>query len=170
KPRGQRKFRPPSIHNDGTRYTWTLDYDPQANDGNGQMRFAIHGDGDKPQPFEGKTFTVDLPRGYKEQGTAFDRFGMLNKVKAGNPMTVYFDDVRYDGKAEDFSRDPGWVAVGNGASFQDREQGGAHDFGFSPGTNLAGGKPGELGGKLWRSGVYAYYADHVGPLSLADRL
>ena len=29
---------------------------------------------------------------------------MLNKVKAGNPMTVYFDDVRYDGNAEDFSR------------------------------------------------------------------
>src|SRR5262245_33866169 len=41
KPRGQRKFRPPAIRNDGTRYAWKLDYDPKANDGNGEMRFVI---------------------------------------------------------------------------------------------------------------------------------
>jgi hypothetical protein len=170
KPKGQRKFRPPAINNDGTRYTWALDYDPQANGGDGQMQFTIRGNSKKPQEFEGKTFTVALPKGYKDQGTAFDRFGMLNKPKAGNPMTIYFDDLRYDGKAEDFSQDPGWVAVGNDATFDDREQVGAHDFGFSEKTTFAGGTAGEMGGKLWRSGVYGYYADRVGPLSLADRL
>src|SRR5437763_1003210 len=29
---------------------------------------------------------------------------------------------------------------------------------------------GELGGIIWRSGRYGYYADRVGPLSLNDRL
>jgi hypothetical protein len=170
KPKGQRKYRPPAINNDGTRYTWALDYDPQANDGQGEMQFTIRGNGKEPQEFEGKTFKVALPKGYRDQGTSFDRFGMLNKPKAGNPMTIYFDDLRYDGKAEDFSRDPGWAAVGNEATFDDAERGGAHDFGFSEKTSLAGGTAGEMGGKLWRSGDYGYYADRVGPLSLADRL
>jgi hypothetical protein len=169
-PPGQRKTRPPEINTDGTRYTWTLDYDPKAGDGNGQMQFTIKGDSKTPHEFEGKTFTVVLPKGYKEQDTTFDRFGMWNKPKGGNPMTIYFDDVQYDGKTEDFSKDPGWIAVGNDAHFEDREQGGAHDFGFSAKTQFAGGTAGEVGGKMWRSGVYGYYADKVGPLCLADRL
>ena len=89
------------------------------------MQLTIRSNSKKPQEFEGKTFTVALPRGYRDQGTAFDRFGMLNKPKAGNPMTIYFDDLRYDGKVEDFSQDPGWVAVGNDATFADRERVGA---------------------------------------------
>src|SRR5207244_2657572 len=95
---------------------------------------------------------------------------MLNKPKAGNPMTIYFDDLQYDGKVENFAKDPGWVAVGNRADYEDREQGGAHDFGFSATSNFAGGTAGEIGGKVWRSGVYGYYADRVGPLSLEQRL
>src|SRR5439155_330583 len=35
---------------------------------------------------------------------------------------------------------------------------------------FAGGTAGEVGGDLWRSGKYAYYADKVGPLTLDDRL
>jgi len=68
------------------------------------------------------------------------------------------------------SQDPGWIGVGNQISYQRREEGGKHDFGFSAQTDHAGGTAGELGGVIWRSGVYAYYADRVGPLSLADRL
>lgn len=170
KPAGQRKYRPPSIHNDGTRYTWTLDYDPKAGEGNGRMEFTIRSNSKQPQEFEGKIHAVTLPKGYKEQDTTFDRFGILNKPKAGNPMTVYFDDLQYDGKTEDFTKDPGWVGEGNQVAFEDREQGGAHDFGFSAKSNFAGGTTGEIGGKLWRSGVYGYYADRVGPLSLTDRL
>src|SRR5439155_21128553 len=37
------KFRPTPIRNDGTRYAWTLDYDPQAAGGRGQVTFTIHG-------------------------------------------------------------------------------------------------------------------------------
>jgi hypothetical protein len=170
KPRGQRKFRPPSIRNDGTRYTWKLDYDPQANDGNGQMQFTIRSNRSQPQEFEGKTFIVALPQGFKEQGTTFDRFGLMNTMKPGNSLTLYFDDLQYDGTVEDFSQDPGWIGSNNHAGYPNREWGGSHNFGFSADTSCAGGAPGEVGGMIWRSGAYGYYADRVGPLSLADRL
>src|SRR5205823_10547587 len=71
---------------------------------------------------------------------------------------------------EDFSKNPGWISSGNHISFQDRKQGGTHDYGFSPETNHAGGRPGEIGGTFWRSGLYSYCADRVGPLSLNDHL
>lgn len=171
KERGQgRKFRPPAIKNDGTQYTWTLDYDPLAADGSGEFRCTVRSNRPHPEEFERKTFTAALPPGYKEQGTTFDRFGLMNSEKPGNSLTIYFDDLTYNGTAEAFSADAGWIGVGNQTSYQRREEGGAHDFGFSAQTSHAGGMAGELGGVIWRSGVYGYYADRVGPLTLADRL
>ena len=173
KPKGEgRKYRPPEIRNDGTRYTWKLEYDPDANNGGGQMQFTIRsaGDGEKQHDWEGKTFTVDLPKGYKQHGTTFDRFGLVNSMRPGNPMTIYFDDLEYDGKVQDFSKDGGWVGVGNVASYERKDEGGAHDFGFSATSFSGGAAAGELGGTVWRSGAYGYYADRVGPLSLEDRL
>ena len=164
------KVRPPSLKNDGTRYTWQMDYDPSANDGNGQLEFTIRSNSREPQEFEGKKFVVPVPKGYKDQGTKFDRFGLMNTMKPGNSLVLHFDDLTYDGKREDFSHDPGWIGVGNHVGAANREWGGAHDFGFSAETHFAGGSPGELGGLMWRSGLYAYYADRVGPLSLKDRL
>jgi hypothetical protein len=90
-------------------------------------------------------------------------------MKPGNALTIYFGDLRHDGVTEDLTTDPGWVGSQNRARIAHVPVG-AHDFGFSPRTNFAGGKPGELGGDLWRSGKYAYYADRVGPLTLDDRL
>ncbi len=171
KPKGAgRSFRPTPIKNDGTRYAWTLDYDPQADGGNGQIQFTIRSGSSRLEPFELKTHTVALPKGYQEQGTRFDRFGLMNSERGGNPLTIYFDDLQYNGLAEDFSKDPGWLGSGNRASFEDRHQGGAHDFGFCAGSSHAGGSPGEIGGTIWRSGVYGYYADRVGPLTLTNRL
>ena len=173
KPKGEgRKFRPTSIRNDGTRYMWSMDYDPEANNGDGQMRFSVRSNAEKPdEAFEGKTFEVNLPKGYKSHGTTFDRFGLANSARPGNPFTIYFDDLEYDGKSVDFSQDAGWVGVGNSATYDRLDDGGAHDFGFSAGTNFSGGtSAGELGGTIWRSGVYGYYADRVGQLSMNDRL
>ena len=63
KPRGQgRKFRPPAIKSDGTRYTWTLDYDPLAADGSGEFRCTVRSNSPHPEEFERKTFTVALPQ------------------------------------------------------------------------------------------------------------
>src|SRR5205823_3158881 len=123
------KFRPTPIRADGTRYTWTLGYDPAANDGEGRFQFTIKSNSDEPEDFEEKAFTVDLPPGFKREGATFDRFGLANMMKSGNAITIYFDDLRYDGREEDFSEDPGWAGSGNRARFKDPVQAGAHDFG-----------------------------------------
>lgn len=181
------KFRPTPIANDGTRYSWTLDYDPHGANDRGQFTFTFHGDAPKPGEFEKTdipdshkaearirfptttTFTVDLPEGYKQQGTTFDHFGVMNMMKAGGQITIYCDDLQYNGKTQDFSQDPAWDAAGNRKKYQAIDVGGAHNFGFSD-TNHAGGKPGEIGGTFWRTDHWAYYADKVGPLSFDDRL
>ncbi len=180
------KFRPTPLKNDGTKYHWTLAYDPRAAEGRGRFTFTIGSDthttrdyGPLPEPSEKEarsrfpdttTFTVDLTLGFKKEGTTFDRFGVQNLMKGGGTATMFFDDLRYDGQTQDFSNDPGWVGVGNRVTFEDREQVGAHDFGFSAKTAFAGGTAGEVGGGLWRSGDYGYYADRVGPLTLEQRL
>lgn len=184
------KFRPTPIKLDGTRYSWTLTYDPAANDGNGQFQFTIRSHGTGPEPLEAKrlpitmpethrkealsrfpntlTFTVDLPPGFKTENAAFDRFGLLNMTKPGNPMIIYFADLQHDGIVEDFAKRPSWLGAHNRQTLYNVPAG-SHNFGFSP-TSFAGGKPGEAGGDFWRTGKYAYYADRVGPLSLNDRL
>ena len=180
------KFRPTPIKNDGTRYHWTLDYDPQAAGGNGRFTFTLRSDTHKTQDYgplpeaseqeaqarfpNTTTFTVDLTPGHKQEGATFDRFGMLNMMKAGGAATMFFDDVQFNGQTQDFAADPGWVGAGNRVTFEDRELVGAHDFGFSAKTSHAGGQPGEVGGGLWRSGDFGYYADRVGPLDLEQRL
>jgi hypothetical protein len=164
------KFRPTPIKNDGTRYHWTLSYDPEANNGKGRFEASIRSDNSKPEPFEGKVFSVDLPEGFKADGATLDHFGLMNMMKTGGRMTIHFADLEHDGKTEDLSQDPGWEGSGNRATYQDREVVGAHNFGFSPKSNFAGGSPGEVGGDLWRSGPYGYYADRVGPLTLENKL
>lgn len=171
----QAERRPTPIRNDGTRYHWTLEYDPAAAGGNGQATFIIRRDaaagGPPPQEFENKLVTLDLPPGFKQTGATFDRFGLLNGTKPGGQMTIYFDDVSVDGAELDFAKDPGWAGSGNRDTYQERRQVGAHDFGFRAQSQEAGGTAaGELGGDLWRSGKFAYYADRVGPLTFDDRL
>ncbi|MCC2672454.1 MAG: hypothetical protein K0Q72_4926, partial [Armatimonadetes bacterium] len=58
---------------------------------------------------------------------------------------------------------------GNRGSYQAKDVGGAHDFGFSS-TSHAGGKAGEIGGTFWRTDVWGSYADPVGSLSFENRL
>lgn len=160
------KFRPTPIRNDGTRYTWTLQYDPSANGGGGQFSVVINSEGDSHEPFEGKTFTVDLPPGFRKENATFDRFGLIDAMKTGGTMTIYFGDLVLDEKPLDPSNHEQWEGHDNRLRFAEDAVIGAHRFGFSGKTNFAGGSPGEVGGEMWRSGKYAYYADPVGPLSL----
>ena len=181
------KFRPTPIRNNGTRYAWTLAYDPHAAGDKGRFTFTLHGNAPKPGELDSKNqpenvqreirnrfpetskFTVDLPAGYKQQGTTFDHFGLMNMMKPGGQMSIYFDDLEYVGRSQDFSQDPHWDAIGNAVSYQTKDVAGAHDFGFSK-TNHSGGNSGEIGGTFWRAGKYAYYADRTRPLSFNDRL
>ena len=161
-------MRPTPIKNDGTHYHWKLDYDPAANESKGQIHFTIKSESEKPDDFEGKAFTINLPADFKKQGTAFDHFGLINVTRPGGPLTIYFGDVEVDGKPQDFSRDPDWDHSGNRGTYQPKEVAGVHDFGFSA-TNHAGSAAGEAGGLVWRS-PYAYYADRVGPLTFNEPL
>jgi hypothetical protein len=181
------KYRTTPLKLDGTKYHWTLDYDPGAAQGNGRFTFTLRSD-NHPLPvidpalpaaslaeerarFPTVTsFTVDLPPGYKQENATFDRFGIINMMKGGGTVTMFFDDLTWNGQKQEFSGDPEWAAVGNRVSFEDKEPVGIHQFGFSPDTNHAGGAPGEVGGGFWRSGDFAYYADRVGPLNLEQKL
>jgi hypothetical protein len=181
------KYRTTPLKLDGTRYHWQLDYDPAAAEGNGRFTFSMRSD-NHPLPaidpslpeaslaeerarFPTTTrFVVDLPPGYQQENATFDRFGIINMMKSGGAVTMFFDDLAWNGRDESFDDDPGWVAVGNRVQFEDKEPVGIHQFGFSADTRHAGGAPGEVGGAFWRSGDFAYYADRVGPLNLEHRL
>jgi hypothetical protein len=179
-------FRPTPLRNDGTRYRWTLAYNPEAAEGRGQFTFTLNSDTHTSQEYGQlddraraeaearfpltKTFVVDLPAGYKAEGTTFDRLGLMNMMKQGGAATIDFDDIAWNGQSQDFTKDPGWKGSGNRNRYSDREVVGAHDFGWSADTNLAGGRAGEIGGSLWRSGKPAWYAAKVGPFKNRQRL
>jgi hypothetical protein len=181
------KFRPTPIKNDGTRYYWTLDYDPAGADGRGRITFTIVSDTHKTQDYgelppasveearirfpNTTKFEIDLTEGFKEQDTVFDHFGLMNMMKAGGDMTLYFDDLAYQGKTQDFASDPGWSAEGNRRKYQSSDASGAQNFGYSP-TNFAGGRAaGEIGGVFWRTDKdWGYYAAPTEPLSFANPL
>src|SRR3989442_13554756 len=90
-------------------------------------------------------------------------------------MTTYFDDILIDDATEDFSADPEWVGVSNRTTFVDCVVRPRHDFGFQS-SSYAGGKPGEMGGIIWRTEASqpqtaAYYGDPaVGVLTLDQDL
>jgi hypothetical protein len=182
------KFRPTPLRSDGTRYHFTMNYDPDGAAGRGQFTFTLLSEAHRPDELlkpdltdaakeEARThfpsttsFKVDLPEGYKQQATLFDHFGLMNMMKSGGNLSIYFDDLEFNGQKQDFARDPNWSASGNQRTYQATDVGGAHKFGYSA-TNHAGSKPGEIGGVFWRTeSNWGYYADRVGTLSLADRL
>ncbi len=180
------KFRPTPIRNDGTRYRWTLDYDPEAAGGRGRFTFTIASDAHQEQDYgplpsasqreaEARfpattTFQVDLTAGFRQHDTVFDHFGLMNMMKSGGSLTAHFDDLTYDGRAEDFARDPRWEASGNERTYASGDVSGTQNFGFSR-TDHAGGGAGEIGGVFWRTDkAWGRYADRVEPLSFADRL
>lgn len=162
-----------AIKTDGTRYRWTLTYDPQGGPSHaGQMRCSVTSNCATHDDFEGQVFTVDLPAGFKDEGATFDRFGIISGTKpSGGYVEIYFDDLEYDGRTEDFANDPGWEGSGNHRRYEEPIVAGANDYGFSAQTDYAGGSPGELGGIMWRNARnFGYYADRTEPLSLNDRL
>ncbi|MBI3875018.1 MAG: hypothetical protein HY300_03455 [Verrucomicrobia bacterium] len=56
------KFRPTPIRNDGTRYAWTLAYDPDAAGGRGQFTFTLRSDTHPVEPI-----SADLPAASQQE-------------------------------------------------------------------------------------------------------
>lgn len=147
---------------DGTPHDWTLDYDPAGAGGNGLVTATL----------DGERYELPLAAGVRADGATFDRFGLFDAMIPGGAMDAYFADLSLAGKPlVDLRPEAGWEGRSNRGEYRERIVAGHHDFGFSPNTAHAGGKPGEIGGVIWhRVDPPAHYADRVGQFSLKDEL
>ncbi len=82
---GTRLDEGPVIRPDGQVHTWTLRYDPEANDGRGRITAFV----------DNRIQTIDLPAGHREQGAIFDRFGLFNIRSGGHYVELYIDNFAY---------------------------------------------------------------------------
>lgn len=145
----------------GGTHTWSFDYDPNAADGAGAATFT----------FDDKTATMGLDGDHKKDGAIFDRFGLFNVMKSSdNRAEVYLDNVTINGEKDTFDADPHWVSDGNPAEYRARIVRPWFDFGYSA-TNFAGGKPGEMGGVVFRGdhrfdNTKSFYGDRTAELTL----
>lgn len=146
----------------GVPHEWTLKYDPAGNGGNGTITATLGGE----------TAVCNLAPGHKADGATFDRFGLLPVLKSlDGGGEVWIDDVTVEGRAEDFSRDPGWEGIDNRREYVTANVRPRFDFGFSPTRHAGGLAAGELGGLVFRGdcrepGKLAAYGDRLDPLTL----
>jgi hypothetical protein len=142
---------------------WKLAYDPEANDGKGQITATI---GEA-------TAVCTLEATHRSDGAEFNRFGIINVIKSVDTGSdAWFDDVAINGQGvESFDHDPQWEGRDNRQTVASRIVRPWFDFGYSP-THFAAGKAsGELGGQIFRGDCrekprLACYGDRIGPLSL----
>ena len=123
-------------------YPFSLSYDPAGAEGRGTVTATIGS----------YTSVVSLDSGHKGDGAIFDRFGIMNVVKsADDPGRVWLDDVTVDGQLHEFKTDPGWEGVNNRNTYMTTNVRPRFNFGYSAGTNHAGGaQGGEIGGQIFR--------------------
>ena len=69
----------------GKTYNWSLNYDPTANHGNGEVKTTL---GDQ-------SVTLALKPGQKKDGASLDRFGFFTTTIGGQMVKIYFDDLEY---------------------------------------------------------------------------
>lgn len=147
-------------------HRWSLEYDPQGNDGRGAVTATI----------DGVKAVCHLAPGHKDDGAAFNRFGLLNVMKsAAAGGEIWVDDIAVNGQREDLSKDPGWQGFQNRRTHATTNVRPRFDFGFSPTQFARGRQAGELGGLLFRGDCrypdrMAYYADRLGELTLEKPL
>jgi hypothetical protein len=147
-------------------HSWSLTYDPAANDGNGAIVAT----------FDDQRAVCNLEPDHKADGARFNRFGLLNVVKhVDGPGTVFVSDLEINGEAVDLRADPKWTGLHNRTTNESLDVRPRFSFGFSP-TNYAGGKaPGEMGGLFFRGDCryperLAYYGAKLDVLTLQEPL
>lgn len=150
----------------GKVHEWSITYDPEGNNGTGSITLVL----DK------ETCICHLDPGHKQDGAAFNRFGVLPVMKQwDDPGEIWIDDVTINGRKEDFSADPGWEGRDNRRTYVSGNVRPRFDFGYSR-THFAGGESsGELGGLVFSGDIRephrtAYYGDRLAALSLAKPL
>ncbi|MCB9781344.1 MAG: hypothetical protein H6751_00050 [Candidatus Omnitrophica bacterium] len=82
---GENPGQGPLIRPDGKQYEWKLVYDPEANNGLGEITVQLNGE----------KVSLPLRPGAREGGAEFDRFGMVTFLRGGHHVEIYFDDLTY---------------------------------------------------------------------------
>jgi hypothetical protein len=123
-------------------YPFSLNYDPNGEGGQGTVSATLGS----------YTSVLTLESGHKGDGAVFNRFGILNVMKsADDPGQVWLDNVTIDGEAHSFNANPGWDQRNNRRTYTTTNVRPRFDFGYSPGSNFAGGRGrGEIGGHTFR--------------------
>ncbi|HWP40219.1 MAG TPA: hypothetical protein VNL70_04790 [Tepidisphaeraceae bacterium] len=80
----------PIIRPDAKQRRWSIDYDPAAAGGKGQITVAL----------DGETVVLELKPDARKAGATFDRFGFFNIQNGGHYVKVFIDDVKYTGSAQ----------------------------------------------------------------------
>ena len=141
---------------------WKLAYDPKGAGGRGLLTFTL----------DGVTARCEISPEHRLEGITVTHFGLLPVMKAwDSPGEIWMDDVKVNGVAFDFAKDPNWDGLDNRRKYVTTNIRPKFDFGWSS-THYAGGKqPGELGGLIFRgdcreAGRMASYGDRIETLSL----
>jgi hypothetical protein len=107
----------------------------------------------------------------RDQPVTLDRFGIFNMQLYHGALNFHVTDLVVIDRKIDLSKDPGWTGLNNRTEFVERDFQ-RQNFGYSPDTNFAGGKKGEIGGQFYNvepiDPLHGYYADEVGRLTLDD--
>lgn len=142
-------------------YPFTLNYDPNAAGGLGAVTATIGS----------YSAVLTLDPGHKADGATFNRFGMLDVMKSVDDAgRLWLDNLTINGETHAFDSDPGWDQLNNRNTYITTNVRPRFDFGYSPGTNFAGGASGgEIGGNTFRGDSreefngsrMAYYGDEL---------
>ncbi len=149
----------------GDSHEWALEYDPLGADGAGEILFTL----------DGSVYKAPLEPGHKEQGAAFNRFGIFNQQISGDSLSIYLDDLTIDEKYEEFTQEPQWLGIGNRTTFQNKIVRPYHHFGYRNTQYAGGASVGEVGGIMWRNESMepersGFYAVPAGKLTLDQEL
>ncbi|HWP41380.1 MAG TPA: hypothetical protein VNL70_10680, partial [Tepidisphaeraceae bacterium] len=150
-------------------YNFSLQYNPNGNNGGGSVVASIWN-----ASVGTYTAVTNLEPGHKADAAAFNRFGILNVMKsADGGGEIWLDNLNINNAGtETFNSNPlvTWSGLNNRSAYLTYNVRPRFDFGYSPGTNFAGGNaPGEIGGQIFRGDSrvqfagtrMAYYGDRL---------
>ena len=75
----------PLFNPDSTQRTWSIHFDPKANDGQGRITATL----------DNESVYLDIPEAARKGNATFDHFGIVSWQRGGHYVEMYFDDVVY---------------------------------------------------------------------------
>lgn len=144
---------------------WELHYSPASDRTRGKLILKIG-------PHSGE---CEIDPDHFQDGLEVTHFGLFPITKTyDSPGEIYLDDLTINGRTFDFHADPNWEALHNRRQYLTEDTRPKFNFGWSP-TAHAGGRPGELGGLIFRGDCreparLGAYGDAISRVTLRQRL